>query len=118
MLFNWQSKRKEFIARSSISDEQFLRAIHATENFSESFIKCCRSKLGEVFQVDSDKIYPTDTWQTLYKLKPVDWDILEIVFALEDILNIEIEEEKVPTTSPKQPIGVWIAEFISNCSIS
>ena len=99
-----------------MSDEQFLQIIQATGAFSENFLKCCRSKLGEVFQVDPNKIYPTDTWQDLYSLGFVNWDVLEIVLSLEEALKIEIDEEKVPIPSSKKQIGAWITEFISNCS--
>jgi hypothetical protein len=118
MFFPQRLRQKEFFERSPMSDEIFLEAIQTTEDFSKNFISCCRSKLGEIFQVDPYKIYPTDTWQDLYNLKCADWEVLEIVFLLEDVLKIEIDEEKVPVPSPRKQLGTWIAEFISRCSPS
>ncbi len=51
-----------------------------------------RSLAGNTFRVPADRIYPEDTFQELFdESRWIDWDILELILALEDELNIAIK---------------------------
>ncbi|MCP3997310.1 MAG: hypothetical protein GY722_19955 [bacterium] len=56
--------------------------------------KTLRHLLGDILRVPADRIYPRDGFLELCnKLKCRDWDEMELIFALEDELNMEIEDD-------------------------
>jgi hypothetical protein len=116
-IFPRKNKRTEFSLRKPMSDQDFLSEIQLSGSVAEDFVKYCRVALGDIFEVDSLIIYPTDKWRDLYNLGCRDWDILEIIDPLERGMKIEITDKQVPILSwnGRKTIGQWIFEFIANC---
>lgn len=119
-MFFWFNRRKrkkleEFLQRSPMSHEEFFEEI----NFSvEVFvIKCYRVKLGEIFLLPSKNIYPNDSFDEISQFAVSDWDILEIILFLEEILEIALDEDNTPGWTPRKTVGPWIKDLLLRCSL-
>lgn len=98
-----------------MSDDEFMDTVRLSGRVFKKEIKCYRSKLGEIFRVPPEKIYPDDSFGELSDLLTSDWDILEIVLFLEDILEVDLDETKVPEWNLKTTLGQWITDLLSRC---
>ncbi|MBD1907593.1 hypothetical protein H6F66_15775 [Trichocoleus sp. FACHB-6] len=110
--FNRQKKLEEFLQRSPMSDEEFMNMVRLPGDLFKKAAKCYRSKLGEMFRVPPEKIYPDDSFSELARLGTSDWDILEIVLFLEQILEVELDDTKVPEWNLKTTVGQWIIDLL------
>ncbi|MCT7964394.1 MULTISPECIES: hypothetical protein [Oscillatoriales] len=117
MLFWFNSKKKleEFLQRPRMTDEDFLSELGFSGTKLKKVVKDYRSKLGDMFQVPPEKIYPNDKFGELSRLQPCDWDLLEIVLFLEDSLKVELDDEKVPDWNGTTNVGSWVADLLSKC---
>ena len=107
---------EEFLQRPSISDEEFISRVGLSGETVKQAVKCYRSKLGEIYRIPADKLYPDRSFGELIRYPNSGWDMLEIIFILEDTLEVEINEEQVPNWTHRQTtLGQWIAELLSRC---
>lgn len=102
-----------------MSNADFIAEIKLFELLSESSnhniaIQAYRSMLGEIHEIPLEKIYPDDSFREFSCFQKRDWDILEIVFLMEDILVADIDETKVPNLTIKMTIGEWIKQLFLN----
>ncbi|MFN6068138.1 MAG: hypothetical protein ACK45T_13370 [Pseudanabaena sp.] len=113
----------QFSQRPDLTNDEFLEGLYlSTENefaLAQKTVECCRRQLEKAYQVPANKFYPNDSFLDIINLPNSDWDMLELVFALEETLGIDIGEEQVPNWTDKEmTLGKWIKEFISRVSQS
>ncbi|MBE9209370.1 hypothetical protein IQ244_23285 [Nostoc sp. LEGE 06077] len=109
-----KSKRfSEILQRSGISNEEFVHNIKLSSELAIKTVNCVRKELGKSFQVPAEKLYPDDKFLDIISLSCWEWDMIELVLALEATLKIDIDEEQVPNwTSKSITLGQWIVEFL------
>lgn len=85
-----KSKRKKFVeARSPLSDEEFLSRVSVRPEW-RGFALAARQALGRVCQIPADRIYSEDNPDSLAELTFLDWDDMNVVMELEELLNIPL----------------------------
>ena len=117
MLF-WLNKRKldNFLHRPPMSDEDFLNHLNLSSKLFTGAIKDYRLKLSEMFLIPPENIYPNDSFKELFSLPtPSNWELLEIVLSLEEVLEVEIDDTKLPEWQAKMFVGQWIKELLLKC---
>ncbi|MEA5472336.1 hypothetical protein [Spirulina sp. 06S082] len=115
--FNRRKKVEQVLQRNSLSDAEFIARIELLELPSELIaptIRAYRSMLGELYGIPPEKIYPNDSFREFSCLQTRDWGILELIFLIEDILKIDIYEEKVPDLTMTMNMGEWIKRLLLN----
>ncbi|MCP3994782.1 MAG: hypothetical protein GY722_06935 [bacterium] len=91
-------ERKAFLAsvrdRAPVGDRRFVTMAGGRGDLALRVAQILRPLLGNIFRVPADRIYPRDSFQGLSrKLACRDFDVMEFIFALEDELSIEIEDD-------------------------
>ncbi|MBD2491441.1 hypothetical protein [Aulosira sp. FACHB-615] len=112
-IFKKSKKINEILQRSDMSDEEFIQNIKLSNKLSTKTVNCIRLELGKSFQVPAEKLYPDDKFIDIISLPCWEWDMIELVLALEETLKIDIDEEQVPDWTDKNiTLGQWIVEFL------
>ncbi len=107
---------EEFLQRSPMSDEEFLTRVRLSGELFKKAVKYYRSRLSEIFRIPAEKIYPDDCFGALFRLPTrSNWELLDIILFLEEILEVELDETKVPECNFKTTVGQWIQELLLNC---
>jgi len=114
--FKKSQKLNEILQRPDISDEEFLQKLQLSDELALRTVSCVRTELGKFFKIPPTKLYPDDKFREILSLPCWEWDMMELVLALEESLEIDIDEEQVPNwTSKDVTLGKWIVEFLSRC---
>ncbi|MHC5734934.1 hypothetical protein [Nostoc sp.] len=114
--FNQSKKLDEILQRPNISDEDFLHRLQLSGETAIKTVKCCRSELGKSYRVSPEQLYPDDKFLDIIKLPTPEWDMLELVLALEEALGIRIDEKQVPDWTYRGiTLGEWIIDFLCRC---
>ncbi|GBE92063.1 hypothetical protein [Nostoc cycadae] len=112
-IFKNSKKLNEILQRSAISNEEFVHNIKLSSELAIKTVNCVRIELGKAFRVPAEKLYPDDKFLDIISLPCWEWDMIELVLALEEILKIGIDEEQVPDwTSKDITLCQWIVEFL------
>nr|WP_290221770.1 hypothetical protein [Trichocoleus desertorum] len=117
MLFGFHQRRKlkTLLQRPDISDDEFLANINLSDERARVAIHSFRLKLGEIYRIPPEKLYPDDSFRELLRLPNRGWDMLEIIFLLEEVLGVGIDVEQVPDwTNREVTLGTWISELLLN----
>lgn len=115
-LFNESKKLNKFLQRPDMSNEEFLHRIQLSDEAARKTVKCCRTELSKAFRLTPEKLYPDDKFIDIISLPTPEWDMMELVLALEEALGIGIDEEQVPNwTTRTITLGGWIRDFIARC---
>lgn len=117
MLFGFHQRRQPttFLQRPDISDNEFLANINLADERARIAIHSFRSKLGEIYRIPPEKLYPDDSFRELLRLPNRGWDMLELIFLLEEALGVGIDVEQVPDWMNREvTLGVWISDLIHN----
>ncbi|MBD2497582.1 hypothetical protein H6G75_25190 [Nostoc sp. FACHB-280] len=115
MRFTLKKSKKinEILQRSVLSNEEFIHNLKLSNELAIKTVNCVRLELGKSFQVPAEKLYPDDKFIDIISLLCGEWDMIELVLALEKTLKIDIDEEQVPDwTSKNITLGQWIVEFL------
>lgn len=69
-----------------------------------------------MLNIPAYKIYPNDSFDQLFHLpNSSSWDTFDIVFSLRNILEVELDDTKVPEGTAKMAVGRWIKELLLRC---
>jgi hypothetical protein len=83
--------RKKFVSgREPLSDADFLLRLNPRREL-HCFVAAAREALARVCDVPPTALYPNDTPASVVKLMTFDWDDLNAILELEQILGIAIE---------------------------
>ena len=78
----------QFSQRPDLTNDEFLEGLYlSTENefaLAQKTVECCRRQLEKAYQVPTNKFYPNDSFLDIINLPNSDWDMLELVLALEE----------------------------------
>lgn len=97
-----------------MSDEEFLHGIQLSSEAARKTVKCCRTELSKSFRLSPEKLYPDDKFRDIISLPTPEWDMMDLLFPLEEALGIGIDEEQVPDWTGKTvTLGGWIVDFLS-----
>lgn len=111
--FKKSKKLNEILQRPEMNDEEFLQKLKLSDDLAIKTVSCVRTGLGKSFKIPPTKLYPDDKFREIISLPCWEWDMMELVLALEEILKIDIDEEQVPNwTSKDITLGKWIVEFL------
>ncbi|AFY40965.1 hypothetical protein [Nostoc sp. PCC 7107] len=103
----------DILQRSDMRNEEFLYKLQLSGELALKIVNCVRIELGKAFRLPPEKLYPDDNFREIISLPCWEWDMIELVFALEEILKIGIDEEQVPDWTCKSiTLGQWIVEFL------
>ncbi|WP_235526272.1 hypothetical protein [Nostoc piscinale] len=103
----------DIFQRSDMSDEEFIQNLKLSHELAKKTVNCVRIQLSKAFGVPSEKLYPDDKFIDIISFPCWDWDMIELLFALEETLKIDIDEEQVPDWTAKNiTLGQWIVEFL------
>ncbi|OCQ89894.1 hypothetical protein BCD64_18300 [Nostoc sp. MBR 210] len=112
-IFKKSKKLNDILQRYDISDEKFIQNLKLSNELAIKTVNCVRLELGKSFQVPAEKLYPDDKFIDIISLPCWEWDMIELVLALEKTLKIDIDEEQVPDWTAKNiTLGKWIVEFL------
>jgi hypothetical protein len=85
-----KSKRKRFVdSRPPLSDEDFLSRTSVRPEW-RGFALAAREALGRVCQIPADRIYSEDDPESLAELALLDWDDMNVVIELEQLLRVPL----------------------------
>jgi len=93
--------RREVSKRRPVSTGEFLAAIGA-EPGHEAVYVAIRETLAEQAKIRPEVVYPTDTFELIYRMTFYGFDSIEFVMALEDAFGCHIPDEiaeKIPFPS-------------------
>ena len=100
-----------------MNDREFASSVFSSldlgNNFNIEFykklVRAYRLKLEEIFNIPAEKLYPEDRLAEFMHHTKRDWDFLEIIFCLEEILEIPVDV--IYNFDCKLSIGKWLIDL-------
>ena len=94
-----------------MSDRDFSACVLPKIEVGENLAKAYRRTLGEMFDLPGAVLYPDDRLDDFMLLGKRDWDFMEIIFSLEDTLQISVDLDY--DFNFKKSIGEWLQDLYS-----
>ena len=92
-----------------MSDRDFSSSLLSGIEAGENLAKTYRRTLGEMFDLPGAVLYPDDRLDDFMLLGKRDWDFMEIIFCLEETLQISVDLDY--DFNLNKSIGEWLKDL-------
>ncbi|MBP0004403.1 MAG: hypothetical protein J7642_11930 [Cyanobacteria bacterium SBC] len=100
-----------------MDDIEFMSCVFTVSDFSEKLdakfckkvVRAYRLKLEEIFDLPSEKFYPGDKLKEFGHHAKRDWDFMEFISCIEDVLEIPVEDDDYFPFGFS--IGTWLQDL-------
>ncbi len=115
----WSEKRAvkdDLRSRMQMSLEQFADNLNSDQKYSLFKVEMCRLTISQIYQINPEMVYPSDCFYGNFAyLQKSNFDLLELIFTLEDNLGCVFSDDDNDRLSDLKSITVadWVNRVMS-----